>query len=834
MSEADGRVYIDTELDTDGMKLGSKEIEDHVRRMAKTVAASSEKQKLAFQRQTNAFIKQNQAIAKQQAKVAELEREYEELSAQKVETEAFKKVNAEITKLEKSLEKAIESQIRFMETGGKKDSRTFERMEYDISHLSGKLDEARAKKAQLESSGSAYQAVDTSGVEEKLIWERQALANMNNTLGLSCEELKMKVNAATSAQKKQVGIGGRLKNALSKVGTAAKNAATQMGNLHKNTNKTGMSMGKMLGTSLLFSMVFRAISVAAEGIRTGFENLAQSSGTTNNSISMLMSSLTQLKNSLATAFSPILTVVAPIISSFINMLSKAITYIGMFFAALTGQSSFKKAVAVQEDYAAGLKDTASGAKEAEDAMEGYLSPLDEINKMEKQDTDTASAGSGGGGGGTPVSEMFETVPIEQKFKDLVSKLKEMMQPLADAWDIYGDSIKEKLSLIGQDFKDFFSEIGTATYDWAKNLNWEPLLASVDSLLAGFEPLIDTILDGLSWAYQNVLLPFGTWTIEEGLPALLNALGKAFEAINAILVALAPAFTWLFENAIVPFADMIGEIVVQVMNAFGGLMDFITGVFTGNWDLAFSGLGTIVESLGNIFLAQFGYIESILNTFDSFLQNVFAVDFEQYFGPIFGGIMNNFVDKIEALWNTVMGIFDGALKFIKSVFAGDWQQAWEGIKEVFSAIWDGIVELLRIRVNGIISIINSVISAVVSGFNGLLSVLNTLKIPDNIPGVGGMSFNFPMATAPQIPYLATGAAIPPNAPFMAMLGDQKHGKNLEMPESLLRQVVREESGGGKGGNYRFVAEINRRTLFEEMITEAKMRQSQNGRNPFELA
>lgn len=87
---------------------------------------------------------------------------------------------------------------------------------------------------------------------------------------------------------------------------------------------------------------------------------------------------------------------------------------------------------------------------------------------------------------------------------------------------------------------------------------------------------------------------------------------------------------------------------------------------------------------------------------------------------------------------------------------------------------------------------------------------------------------------DIPYLAEGAVIPPHAPFYAVLGDQQNGMNLEAPESLLRQIVREESGNQNGGGqYQFTAQINRRTLFDEMITEAQLRRIQSGRNPFEL-
>ena len=97
---------------------------------------------------------------------------------------------------------------------------------------------------------------------------------------------------------------------------------------------------------------------------------------------------------------------------------------------------------------------------------------------------------------------------------------------------------------------------------------------------------------------------------------------------------------------------------------------------------------------------------------------------------------------------------------------------------------------------------------------------------------GFSAKFPRIGT--IPYLAKGAVIPPRSEFLAVLGDQKQGNNIETPEALLRKVVREESGGDSGGNYRFTAQINRRTIFDEIIDEAKLRRDTSGKNPFELA
>lgn len=73
-------------------------------------------------------------------------------------------------------------------------------------------------------------------------------------------------------------------------------------------------------------------------------------------------------------------------------------------------------------------------------------------------------------------------------------------------------------------------------------------------------------------------------------------------------------------------------------------------------------------------------------------------------------------------------------------------------------------------------------------------------------------------------------------ILAVLGDQKQGNNIETPEALLRKIVREETAGRQagGGSYRFTAQINRRTLFDEMMKEAQMRRDTSGRNPFEMA
>lgn len=87
---------------------------------------------------------------------------------------------------------------------------------------------------------------------------------------------------------------------------------------------------------------------------------------------------------------------------------------------------------------------------------------------------------------------------------------------------------------------------------------------------------------------------------------------------------------------------------------------------------------------------------------------------------------------------------------------------------------------------------------------------------------------------QLPYLASGAVIPPNKEFLAVLGDQKQGNNIEAPESLIRRIVREETSGNSSNTYEVSAKVGRKELFKIIIDEAKMQRTQTGRNPFELA
>lgn len=244
----------------------------------------------------------------------------------------------------------------------------------------------------------------------------------------------------------------------------------------------------------------------------------------------------------------------------------------------------------------------------------------------------------------------------------------------------------------------------------------------------------------------------------------------------------------------------------------------------------------VEELWKNVKKIWDWIQKKFQTFALWISGVFSKDWSETFGAL-GEALNVLNDITESVIGGIKEIFGGLIDFITGVFTGDWERAWEGVKQIFAGIWETLVGVLKAPINGVIRILNQAIRKINSAISGIESAFSfgPWEIPTPFGSKTiGFSASFPRINT--IPLLAQGAVIPPNAPFLAMLGDQKNGRNLEGPEDMFRKIVREEFAAAQfgGGQYHFTAQLNRRTLFDEFIEEAKMRQMQTGKNPFDLA
>lgn len=519
---------------------------------------------LASEESANALAKLNAEITGTETKVELLNNSLEQtvqaqqkISDSPINTTAYQILEQTLQQVEAQFNQVAQTQQElFARNQSVTSSPAFMALESAAEKLGRQYDSLIAKKRQLESGGGAVQtpAIKTapmtgaysataSSASQKALdalnkeitqtdAKEKGLINTNSRLGSSFKNVSQ---SADSAKTKTGGIS----SIFSRMGGVVSGLGKRLGGLAQNftsttnsANNASFSIGRMVGMSILYSTVFGMISKVNSGIMTGINNLAQYSSATNASISSMMSALTQLQNSLATAFAPILSVVAPILTAFMNMLSKAITYIGMFIAALTGQKSFTRAKAVQEDYAASLNKTSSGAnkaakatknnanatKKANKEIQTYLSGLDEIRQYQKEkDNDTPSsstpsAGSGGGGGGgytgPSIGDMFEKVPIESSIADIAKKIKDLIKK--EDWEGLGAYIA---SGINKGLQKIYDAI-----------NWNNVGPKITYFVNAFTRTFNSLVDHIDWDLMGR-------TVGAGINTIVNTLNLLIEGIN---------------------------------------------------------------------------------------------------------------------------------------------------------------------------------------------------------------------------------------------------------------------------------------------------------------
>ena len=170
-------------------------------------------------------------------------------------------------------------------------------------------------------------------------------------------------------------------------------------------------------------------------------------------------------------------------------------------------------------------------------------------------------------------------------------------------------------------------------------------------------------------------------------------------------------------------------------------------------------------------------------------------------PVVANILQmiaQFVDDVAGYVGGCIDVLKGIIEFITGVFSGDWEKAWNGIKDIFKGIWEMMVNVVKVPINLIIGVINGMISAVVSGLNLVVRAINSIQvdIPDWVPLLGGKHIGFHLSeiTAPQIPTLAKGGVL--TSPTLAMVGEYAGASNnpeIVTPQSILKETIDASNG-----------------------------------------
>ena len=526
----------------------------------------------------------------------------------------------------------------------------------------------------------------------------------------------------------------------------------------------------------------------------------------------MSTSLAQIRGNLISAFAPIYNYILPAIRTLLAWLAKLTAVVSVFINSLFGKT------ASQADASAkALYNQASATEAAGDAAEKakkQLSGLDEMNRWESNDS------SGGGGGGSSgiapkfdLSDQVDTGKIG-KIAAVVRELSPYVAAVAAGFAAWK---------IGKKFLGNLSK--------AKQL----ALAVAGAVLMAIN-VVDMLKNGINFDNLTGYI-IGAAAAVTGLGLAFGVLGGAITAIVAGLVLLGVAIRDVIKNG---FNNKNLTAITVALLTIGGAIAIITGAWI---PLLIAAIAAVVVWIVAKWTAIKDWISKTISSIDA--------AFEQHLANVEAGVAaavdwviekwTAVKDWFRGLWEKVasgaVAAWDGIKSAFKSVpewFQGKFRDAWQKVKDVFSTggrIWSGIKEgienTFRTVVNAIIRGMNTIIAVPFNKINSMLNMIRNASFLGISPFKNMWGVN-PLPV-PQIPMLARGAVIPANRQFLAVLGDQRNGNNLEAPESLLRQIVREEAGGA-GSRYEFIARLDRRTLFDEVITEAKLRKGQTGKNP----
>ncbi len=292
------------------------------------------------------------------------------------------------------------------------------------------------------------------------------------------------------------------------------------------------------------------------------------------------------------------------------------------------------------------------------------------------------------------------------------------------------------------------------------IDLQPLRLAMQGLGESLSQLAGVAAEALSFLWFEVLTPFIAWGLESFAPAMTEFFAAKLELVAAAVAPLMEGIKALYQ-ALEPVIGFIGQQVVAALQLWQGAFEKLTAVFQSKGPQ----ITGVLQSIASVVTSVWDLVSPVLSSLAGAFQGTFEA----------------ISDTVGTVLGYLLDSLGGICDFLTGVFTGSWQQAW-----------DGIVDYLKGAVNTVIGLLNGMLGRFSSAVNSAIAGANNLSfsIPEWVPVIGGRSFspNLSYMQTPQIPYLAQGAVLPANKPFMAVVGDQRHGTNIEAPLATIEQAV----------------------------------------------
>lgn len=588
-----------------------------------------------------------------------------------------------------------------------------------------------------------------AGLRQTLDQQQGALDRASNSAG-RITGLFARLQQSASGLKRTLGQG--LVGAFRKADGAVKRFTNHL----LRGNKFAKTFSSRLRRILMGALIFNAVSAA-------LRNLVSGMGAALRQNTALSTAMANLKGAAYQCVAPLAAMLAPALTMVANAAAIALSYLAKLLSFFTGKS-----LAATKAEAAAIGAVGSAAKKAGKSLAAF----DTINQLSSNDA---------GSGAQTITPNF-SYEAQSPFLDQVKAAIE-----AGDWAGAGKLLADKLNSMVEDWdaRAWGKRLGkklnngiSFLYAFLIAFNWVALGGKLADAVNGMAEMID-------WGHLGALFVAG---ISIALQLLAGFLA------NLDWAALGVDLSLFVQGALDELTRAISNADPAAIGA--GIAQFIAnidwlGIATSAWELLLTALQSTQELLIAFFSELFGEdVGEMLGTFTTI-----ALGIALALGAIAAaaGLLNIAIGLLTSPITLVVAAMAALIAIIVLVV-----QHWDELKATASDVWGGVTTTTKGAVNSIIGFINGMISAVTNGINAVIRALNSIQIdiPSWVPGLGGRHFGINLAelTAPQIPYLAQGAVIPANREFLAVLGDQKHGTNIEAPADLIRSIVREEIGG----------------------------------------
>lgn len=641
-------------------------------------------------------------------------------------------------------------------------------------------------------------------------------------------------------------------------------------------------LGSTIKSALVFSVIYKGLATVREQMGAYLAVNTQFS-----------TSLRQLQGVLLTAFQPIYDVVLPAITALANGLAQAIAVVSQFTARLfgtTAKQSQKSAEALYNE-ANALKATGEAAEDAAGSLAGF----DEINAIqtEKQGVGGGAAADTGplfdyeydetpfDSWGDAFSGFLDILlagipKLEAKLSDFAKWLNGFTKKLYDMFTFPG--VLEKVQQLGAD-------IANALNNLVLQINWYQLgqalgagmnlaLQFLVNLIYGFDwinlgaslaAMVNGAVSEIDWYAVGQLLWAGFKIAIETLAGFMLGLDmvQLAEAASNLAIGFFDSVTETLASidweqigiqvavflANIDWAGVAESCFTAIGAAFAAATLFLWGLIQDAWsevvnwwhDVAYEDgkftLQGLLDGILDVMKAMGIWIkEHIFDPFVNGFKKVFGIHspstvMAELGGYIMQGLLNGLSSKFSDIKNALIGLWDDVKKWWKAnvakyltldywkglgkdIIDGFWsglKSAWDGLASWFSGVWDSLFENRKVSV----------------GVTGTSSAGNYNS------GSRVAARALPSVAPASIPRLAQGAVIPPNREFLAVLGDQRSGYNVEAPADLIRQMVIEgiQAAGISSGNNQPIqvnVMLDKRVLARAMVNEVNDMTRQAGK------